>query len=183
VNDTFSPTLTLSRAQGGSSADLVAWAQAHQSAHWGVPGSGQPLHRRISYDGNRRIICKTDWTADAVMTAALQVAFNDKDTCDEFPFAGTYEAPGNPPATIASGAQCAQLTAVQLVQPTGADEAVDWPTVEPLGSSTGSEPCVRGHIPGNLNSSVGGSYGRFSQPDPPGVRLIDGDPFWVSVTA
>ena len=47
-----------------------------------------------------------------------------------------------------------------------------------LGTPTLNEACVRGHIPLKLNNSVGGAYGGLITSN----RLIDADPFWVSVT-
>jgi hypothetical protein len=177
VNHQFTPTLTLSRAQGGSSADMVAWAQTTLDGHWGLQGEGQPLHRKVDYDTSRKAMCGS-FTKDPVMTAALAV-YQDQDTCDEYPFAGTYENPANSNEPEFDGDQCAQVTAVQVANPSNTNEAADWPTVTPINAPTGAESCVRGHIPGKLNFSVGGSYGNLVR----AARLIDNDPFWVKVTS
>lgn len=39
-------------------------------------------------------------------------------------------------------------------------------------------PCIRGHIPSSQNTGLGGQFGRYVQRD----RLIQDDPFWVSIT-
>jgi hypothetical protein len=124
-------------------------------------------------------MCDSTYTQDPAMNAAL-APYGDTDSCDEYPFAATYENPANSGA-IKSGSECAQVTAVQIANPTGNNEAADWPTVTPLQTPTKAELCARGHIPLNLNKSVGGSLGNFVQGS--GQRLIDHDPFWVTVTS
>jgi hypothetical protein len=62
---------------------------------------------------------------------------------------------------------------------TTGDEAADWPPVATVGTPTLNEACARGHIPLNLNTSAGGAYGGLTTSS----RLIDRDPFWISVTA
>ncbi|RZS43067.1 hypothetical protein EV193_10243 [Herbihabitans rhizosphaerae] len=174
VNQDFTPTLQLSIAQSGSSAWMVAWAQGF-SRHWGREEDGKPLHYQPNYDTGRRIMCG-DMVYDEQMNAALsQYTPPDRDTCDEFPFAATYENPANY-GGITSGSQCAQGTAVQIPNPTGV-LATDWPNTVPLGNPTFTEPCVRAHIPGRLNSSVGGRFGNLVTAN----RLVDRDGFWIRV--
>jgi hypothetical protein len=63
------------------------------------------------------------------------------------------------------------------------NEAADWAIVAvlPIGRPFNTAaPCVRGHIPDRLNGNLGGEFGRFVLS---GERLLDRDPFWVSVTA
>jgi hypothetical protein len=185
VNENFTDTLTLSLAQGGASAAMVAQAQK-MSAHWGLKGVGQPLHR-LQNAANRDIICDDgSFTQDPAINTAL-VPYGTKDSCDEFPFNSTYEsgamttdADGNAKPSVTSGAQCEQVTSVQTgTSDTPGALAADWHSVQVTGSPANSEPCIRGHIPLSLNSSVGGSFSAFIQKD----RLLDKDPFWIAVTA
>lgn len=166
----MTPTFNVSRAQYGSSADMLNWAQTNLSGHWGLKSSGKPLHRlQNSKDqaANRQVICGTGkFTKDPAIT---------DDTCDEFPFAGTYESGALNGVT--HGNQCAQVTSVRKNN-TG-DLAFDWQTVTPTGTVTGTEKCVRGHIPGPLNSDVGSAYGNFVK----AARLADNDGFWLRVTS
>ncbi|MFF7655004.1 hypothetical protein ACFZCY_35085 [Streptomyces sp. NPDC007983] len=165
----YTPTLKLPRSKYGSSADMIEWAQHNLSGHWGLRGTGQPLHR-LQGDSqrraNRNIICgSTKFTPDPNVQS---------DTCDEFPFAGTYETGAL--NGITHGKDCAQVTAVRAG--TSGDLAVDWPTVTTVGIVTGTEKCVRGHIPGALNSDLGSTYGGFVVSE----RLADSDPFWLAIT-
>ncbi|MGY0055087.1 hypothetical protein ACWY4P_00590 [Streptomyces sp. LZ34] len=165
----YTPTLQIPRSQYGSSADMLEWAQNNLSGHWGLRGTGQPLHRLKNSSqqaSNRQAICGTSkFTKDPNV---------QDDTCDEFPFAGTYESGAL--NGVDHGKDCAQVTAVRA--DTSGNLAVDWPTVTPTGTVSGSEKCVRGHIPGALNSDVGSAYGVFVKDK----LLADNDPFWLRIT-
>jgi hypothetical protein len=71
------------------------------------------------------------------------------------------------------------VTAVQTGT-SGTNEAADWSIIQVNGSPSGTEPCVRGHIPALLNSGVGGKYGSTLVQQ---SRMINGDQYWVQVTA
>lgn len=187
VNDLYTPTLQLSRSQYGASADMISWAQQNLSGHWGLQGTGQPLHYlsdSVVQADNRGVICGASvFTADQAITNALQ-PYGDQDSCDEFPFASTYESGAmpddvyqRPKPYVTSGADCAQVTAVQTGT-SGAREAPDWSVTQVSRSPSGTEPCVRGHIPLKLNTGVGGAYGNLIQQN----RMINTDAFWVQVT-
>lgn len=175
VDQAYTPTLELSLTTYGSAADMIAWAQGTLSGHWGLQGVGQPLTRLASAvigNRNRRIICRDGSFHN--MGAAIGGNNGDRDSCDEYPFAATYQSGALNGVT--AGAQCAQVTAVQTG--TTGNEAADWNTVTPAGTVTGNEACARGHIPLRLNRNTGLAYARLILSD----RLIDRDPFWVAVT-
>jgi hypothetical protein len=69
------------------------------------------------------------------------------------------------------------VTAVRTA--TTGSVAAQWANIGIIGTPTGSEKCVRGHIPLSLNSDTGGALGRFTVAQ----RLIDNDPYWVEVTS
>ncbi|MGW4021615.1 NucA/NucB deoxyribonuclease domain-containing protein [Streptomyces sp. NPDC005009] len=165
----YTPTLEISRSQYGSSADMIEWAQNNLSDHWGLRGTGEPLHRlqnKSQQTSNRQAICGTSkFTKDPNI---------QNDSCDEFPFAGTYESGAL--NGVDHGKDCAQVTAVRA--DTSGNLAVDWPTITPTGTVVGSEKCVRGHIPGALNSDAGSAYGVFIKD----MLLADDDPFWLRIT-
>jgi hypothetical protein len=81
-----------------------------------------------------------------------------KDSSDDFPFAATKQSAGF--SGNYSGADCAQVTAVEIFNPVGV-LATDWIGIEPTATVTGSEPCVRGHIPLALNSLAGTDFRTF----------------------
>lgn len=180
VDQSYIPTLYLSQAKFGGSAALVQWAQQEESSHWGLQGVGQPLTRlanKTTQGNNRKTICgKSVFTANPTLNADL-VPYKDKDSCDEFPFAATYQSGAQ--NGITNGTACAQLTVVQTGTSNNPNNvAADWATVVPTGTPTLSEKCVRGHIPLSLNSGVGRAYGTFVRTN----RLLNKGRFWVSVT-
>ncbi|CAM5640474.1 hypothetical protein SCALM49S_04792 [Streptomyces californicus] len=87
-------------------------------------GSGQTCWRRLDRwqrksqaDNNRQAICgATKFTKDPTIT---------DDSCDEFPFAGTYESGAL--NGVDHGKDCAQVTAVKKGSGTGLPTV--WPTV------------------------------------------------------
>jgi len=166
----YVPVLSVSRASYGASAAMIQWAQANLSGHWGLQGSGQPLRRLANSSqasANRKVVCDGTFVSGSTGVA--------NDSCDEFPFAATYESGAL--NGITSGSQCAQVTAVRTA--TTGSTAQQWGNISVIGTPTGSEACVRGHIPLSLNSDVGGLLGRFTQAQ----RLIDNDQYWLSVTS
>jgi len=187
VDEAFIPTLSLSLARYGSSAAMIQWAQFNLSGAWGLQGVGAPLHRltdSILSNNNREVICDSSFVANPAITAAL-APYGDTDSCDEYPFASSYESgamvdgvTGSPKPYVTTGANCAQVTAVQTGT-SGTNEAADWNAVTVSGTPSGTEPCVRGHIPGLLNSLAGSAYSALITTS----RLISKDPFWVAVTA
>jgi hypothetical protein len=88
-----------------------------------------------------------------------------RDSCDEFPFAATYEG-GTP------GGLCADIVVLL--------EDGQWQVYEanPNKPVTLQEPCVRGHVPFPANSAVGGALGRFAQLQ----RVLDVEKYSMYVT-
>lgn len=179
------PAFLVSRAVYGASAAMIQWAQDHLSAHWGDYAlGGKPLTRLANTEykkDNRRIICQRAWKAFPRWTADNgKIAV--KDSCDEFPFASTYQSgamvDGQPDKSF-SGAQCAQVEAVKTAD-SGSVAAI-WNNVQVVPGTTysASARCVRGHIPLSLNEELGrDAWNKFIGAE----RLLDGDGYWLTVT-
>jgi hypothetical protein len=185
VNQNFIPTLDLPVSRWGSAVAMIQYAQDNMSAHWGLQGTGEPLHRLINASDqkhNRYVICQNgSFTASAALNKALK-PYDDTDSCDEFPFASSYESGamkigvnGEDKPYVTTGADCLQVTTVKTGS-TG-DEEKDWSTVQPIGTPDFSLPCIRGHIPLSQNTGVGGAYVTFGNQN----RLVDKDPFWIAI--
>jgi len=176
----FIPTLDISRGTYGAAAAMIAWAQKNLDGHWGLKGKN-PLRRlrnpkEGTPDDNRKVICRRQWKPGPLWHAG---SVTMKDSCDEFPFAATYESGAMPPDPVASGAQCAQVKAEQTSD-AGDDPARLWNNVVVTGTFSPHDKCVRGHIPITLNVDLGQkAYQGLINSD----RLIDRDPFWVAVTS
>jgi hypothetical protein len=178
VDEDFTPTLELPIDTYGSSAAMVDWAQTNLAGAWGLQGVGAPLNYLAGSVGrsNAAIICNTTGTGKFVnQGTAIGGDDGSSDSCDEFPFAGTYQSGALQPG-VTNGGACAQVTAIEIAAPTGV-LATDWSKVQPIGTFSTSAPCVRGHIPLALNSLVGTAYSNFIQAE----RLLDDDQFWVQV--
>jgi hypothetical protein len=194
VNEDFIPTMYPSYAVDGASADMINFYEENVAPYYGNQYSPdpQPLHRLTdpvlsgANGNNREVICGDgSFTADSAITAAL-APYNDKDSCDEYPFASTYESgamvdgsDGNPKPHVTTGADCVQVTA-NHTDTTNEFEPTDWSTASLTVNfiSGATNPCIRGHIPLLLNSHVGSEYSALIRTS----RLIDKDAFWVEVT-
>ncbi|MBE1488213.1 hypothetical protein [Plantactinospora soyae] len=110
---------------------------------------------------NRNIICDS--------TFVPRPAEVPEDSCDEFPFAATYESGAMLGLT---GAQCAE------VLPYIDDVTGTW-DVRYLKPVTGSERCVRGHVSLASNTDVGGDLGRLTTAQ----RLLDHEEYWIGITS
>jgi hypothetical protein len=193
VDEHFIPSLYLSYAEYGASVDMINYYEENIPPYYGNEYSPdtppEPLHRLVNptqQSSNRATVCGSSFTSDATITADL-APYNDTDSCDEYPFASTYEsgamatgADGNSKPFVTTGTDCAQSTAnyTPVTDPNETPvEPQEWATVT-INADTGSEPCIRGHIPNKLNGGVGTEYRTFIQQE----RLIDKDAFWVEVT-
>lgn len=173
----YTPTFDLPRHEYGAAAAMIQWAQQNLDGHWGLESADKPLTRLNNPDeptptDNRKVICDTDWTAFPPWEAG---SVTMKDSCDEFPFAATYQSGALNGVT--TGAACAQVEAVKTSD-RGTDPAELWNDVKVIGTYNRAAKCVRGHIPSKLNTSVGPAYSTFIRTQ----RLIDEDKFWLAVT-
>lgn len=157
----FTPTLQLTGyATGNTSTAFVSYFQANNVDHWGLYPSGTPLTRLnnpAQAQANRDVIC-------ARFVPNPQVP---SDSCDEFPFAATYQS-GRMLGLTAS--DCSQIL------PQFNSATTSWQFTTYSGYST-SQRCGIGHVTLSDNQSVGGMYSTFIQ----GNRLLDGDPFWLAI--
>jgi hypothetical protein len=156
----FTPNLTLPESQYGAAAATILWAQVNQDGV-GLPyGAGPPLHRLADAgqaSANRNVICDGTFTPDPNIA---------NDSCDEFPFASSYESGAMNGYT---GAECAEVEPVF--------DGSGW-TVNDLNGIVDSG-CTRGHVPLSQNQAVGGALGSFVSAN----RLLDGDAYTIQVTA
>jgi len=154
------PDLELSASLYKAAAITYLWAQLNLPDGW---GAGTPL-RRLADDSaaeaNRARTCE-----DGTFVPLPDDVIPD-DSCDEFPFAKTYEG-GTP------GGLCADIAPIL--------EDGQWTVYEanPDKPVTGTEKCVRGHVTLIDNTNAGGALGRFTT----AVRLLDLDKYTVTVVA
>ncbi|MFJ8195108.1 DNRLRE domain-containing protein [Streptomyces sp. NPDC096094] len=103
----------------------------------------------------------------------------DQISCDEFPFAATYESPGLPkdkggqmPAGKNGGGECIQTVAAKTDD--GSDHLLDDTRYD---APTWDETCGRSSMSKYINSGAMSSFGNTFAP---GMRLLDQDEYWVN---
>lgn len=159
VVPTFTPQLALTGwSTGNTSTAFVNFMQYWNVDHWGRYPDGAPLtrlHDDAQANANRAAMC-----------AGFQPLFSG-DSCDEFPFAKTYQS-GN---MLGLGpSQCSNIRPEY-------GGGTSWTFWDEGGNYSTSQRCGIGHVVGADNFANGGAYGRLTQAN----RLLDRDPFWVGV--
>lgn len=162
----FVPQLALSGLNGTNpSAALIDWIQTYNSDHWGQYPNGTPLTRLNNpfvAETNRSVMCGS---------FVPQPTIVPNDSCDEFPFASTYQSGAELGLTAAN---CGEG---QMVWLTNTSQWVFLPVPGQTGPVWNpTQRCAVGHIPLSSNQSVGGSYSQLIQNN----RLLDQDPFWIA---
>ena len=155
--------MNLSITQSGAGAVFVAWAEENLPSGYGydVPVTMYKGTALWSVDDNRDKVCDSSFVKDPTV---------DQDSCDEYPFASTYES-GGLNDELESGDQCAEI------KPYIDDVTGQW-DVEEINPDT-SYDCARAHVSLPSNSSVGGVLGNFAKAN----RVIDGDQYYIGVSA
>lgn len=148
------------QSQWGDAAKIV------DSANYCLGCSGSSLEHPFS--GQTRVplqqaVTVTNDFMCAEFVADPQVA---NDSCDEFPFASSYQ---NGNMLGLSPSQCAE------VFPSWVGAPNYWEFFVSEGYST-SQRCGIGHVTLSHNQSTGGAYGVFIQNN----RVLDADPFWLT---
>jgi hypothetical protein len=147
-------------AAGNTSASFILAMQVWNVDHWGLAGSGQPLHRLVDegqIGANRNAMCYSGFVVNPYVLNG---------SCDEFPMAATKES-GN--LLGQSWTQCSQI--LPYVNASGA-----WVFYAYPGNNT-NQRCGLGHVQAQHNFDTGGDYSLVVT----GARLLDNDPFWVNV--
>jgi hypothetical protein len=150
----------LPESQYGAAAAMILWSQVNQGG-WGLPFLNPPLHRladQTQAATNRAQICDSTFNPDPNVP---------NDSCDEFPFAASYESGAMSGLT---GVDCAEVEPVY-------DSVQGVWTVNVLNGIVDAG-CTRGHVPLSQNTAVGGALGNFIVQN----RILDGDPYTVQVT-
>ncbi|MBZ6107380.1 hypothetical protein ACF1HU_33120 [Streptomyces olivaceus] len=154
------PQLDLPIATYGAAAATYDWAQYNLPGKWGRY-SGQPMTRALDGEARRMKTCGTQSSLPFVRKPDDIVP---DDSCDEFPFASTEQG-GN------DGGLCAEI--VPLLE-NGVWNIYEADPARPV---TYTEPCVRGHVPREVNQLAGTAYSNLIQ----NQRIIEKDPFYLVV--
>ncbi|MFH9561803.1 hypothetical protein ACH4NR_37300 [Streptomyces globisporus] len=155
----ITPELELPLSTYGAAAATYTWAQWNLPDKWGLY-SGKPLTRALDGNARREHTCGSKSSIPFVAKPDVVPS----DSCDEFPFASTQEGGTD-------GGRCAEIVALL--------ENGTWNVYEadPARPVTKTEPCVRGHVPQDVNSLAGTAYSNLIQ----NQRMVNKDPFRMKV--
>ncbi|WP_437093381.1 hypothetical protein [Streptomyces sp. enrichment culture] len=130
-------------------------------------------------DHNRGTICPTGWarTTNPQPTMSFELGASDVPSCDEFPFARSWESAAIPKSwggknlsTVTSGDGCLNTVAVKdanglwRLAPDANSPVPDW-----------NEPCGRSSMSNNQNTQSMSLFPTFRRDN----RVIEGDQYWV----
>ncbi|MFE2140278.1 hypothetical protein ACFXA3_00665 [Streptomyces sp. NPDC059456] len=150
--------VNISIGRYGAAAITYLWAQHNLYAN-NFGTKEKPLERNADENAAKRKRYQTCDAAPDPMVRRPDLVPDD--SCDEFPFAGSFQGGTN-------GAQCAEILPFK--------ENGGWQVdvMEPRSNA----PCVRSHVPNGDNTGAGGEYGRAVQSE----RILDGEFYTVTVT-
>jgi hypothetical protein len=151
----FTPILQLSLSIQGAGAANVAVGESFLPDGWGL---SQPLTREADQsvqDSNRSAICDSTF---------IPTTFVPNDSCDEYAFAASQQSGA---AFGLTGAACAEDVPFQANG--------QW--VVQFFKRSGTERCLRGHVPSDQNSAVGSALGVLTRAD----RVLNAERYYVSV--
>lgn len=143
----------------GAAAATYFWASTKLKSRPGVDRALTRLDDKLVKKANRRRTCEDLSTVPFVHDNDLVPT----DSCDEYPFAATYEGGTN-------GALCAEIVP-QLKD--GVWTIYTYDNARPV---TLEEPCVRSHVPLKQNTDAGSKYSGFLSSQ----HVIDLEKFYVN---
>ncbi|MFF0714367.1 golvesin C-terminal-like domain-containing protein [Streptomyces bauhiniae] len=186
----YKPTYEINERKFPAAAAHI-WLVQHQlPGHNGLRGVGEPLtylggdvlvpggNQAIS-DYNRNVICPEGWAQNEPVTLSPELSSNNNDqpSCDEFPFAASYESAAMPKtwggknsSPVTSGDQCVNTRAVK-----GSDGKWRMVMNPNYPVPTWTESCGRAAMSLNQNSQSMSLFPTFRRNN----RVVDGDGYWL----
>lgn len=170
----YTPTYVVNTAENPSAAAFYWILMQKLPSHPGSRDHNEPLNYLASsdrQDANRKVVCPKSGPDKWVGNPATKLP-GTTSSCDEYPFAATYQSGGMPPQQVANGKDCTQLYAMPgtdgwtLLEDDTYDRVNTW-----------TEICGRASIPGDENSGAANRIGLFFVPQ---NRMLDQDKFWLS---
>ncbi|MEU3036528.1 NucA/NucB deoxyribonuclease domain-containing protein [Streptomyces griseoaurantiacus] len=151
------PHVEFSKAEQQAAAESYLWARNNLTSH---PGETSFMYSNNG-KANRKRTCEEQSSVPFVPIPAVV-----DDSCDEYPFASTYQGGTD-------GGLCAEIVP-QLENGTWKFYQAD--DSRPV---TFNEPCIRSHVPSRQNKSAGGVLGNVVK----NQRIIDTDKFTIGFVA
>ena len=159
TNRAYFPTFVMSGlATGNTSEYMIQYFQTTNANHWGLYPNGTPLQRLynpVLQASNRSKMCSS------------QVSLGPGDSCDEFPFASTYQSGPQVYGPAFNTSLCSQFAPVW-------NGGLSY-TINASPGYSPSQTCARGHVPLVYNTDAGSQLSVFYLSN----RMIDRDAFWI----
>ncbi|MEU9879775.1 hypothetical protein [Streptomyces phaeochromogenes] len=136
-----------------------------------------PTSTKSLVDHNRDTICPTAWTRSPLATMSDNLGAGDVPSCDEFPFAASWQSAAIPQAwggknlkSVGSGDECLNTIAVK-----GSDGL--WRLIPDSRAHvpTWTEPCGRSSMSNNQNTQSMSLFPKFRRDN----RVLEGDDYWL----
>ncbi|MFD5557657.1 hypothetical protein ACFWIA_27925 [Streptomyces sp. NPDC127068] len=132
-------------------------------------------------DSNRKVICPDRWAAEyghPDTTKIPEISAGDTASCDEFPFASTYQSGGMPEGMegtnqVLSGNACVQTYATKY-----SDGVWRFWDDERISGPDWREVCGRSAMSNWVNTTAGSRISSFASK----FRILDKDKYWVKIT-
>ncbi|MFD7342626.1 Tat pathway signal protein [Streptomyces violascens] len=189
----YKPTYRMDEKKFPAAAAHAWLIQNKLPGHYGLRGTGTPLtflsndvlvppnSNKPIFEYNRDQICPTKWTRSPLATMSPELGANDVSSCDEFPFASSWQSAATPkswggkntnaPASgVSSGEEC-----VNTVAQKGSDGR--WRLVADPRSHipTWTEPCGRSSMSNNQNTQSMSKFPSWRKNN----RVLEGDAYWL----
>ncbi|MFJ6571015.1 hypothetical protein ACIQNU_26745 [Streptomyces sp. NPDC091292] len=171
----YIPTYVVNTAANPSAAAFYWILMQKLPSHPGSREHDQPLNYLADSTRqglNRELVCPKSGPDKFVGNPASKPP-GGTSSCDEYPFAATYQSGGMPPQAVLSGKDCTQIYASPVAG--GGWTILEDPNYARV--NTWTEICGRASIPGDENSGAANRIGLFFVPK---NRVLDKDRFYLS---
>lgn len=136
-----------------------------------------PTNSKSIVDHNRGVICPQSWERSPLATMSPELGANDVPSCDEFPFAASWQSAATPKGW--GGKNLNQVTSGDGCLNTIAQRGADglWRLVPDPRSHvpTWTEPCGRSSMSNNQNTQSMSLFPTWRKDN----RVLEGDNYWL----
>jgi hypothetical protein len=186
----YKPTYVMNSKKFPAAAAHAWLIQNKLPGHYGLRGNtpltfladdvlvpDPPTSTKSLVDHNRDTICPTAWQRSPLATMSDNLGSGDVPSCDEFPFAASWQSAAIPKAwggknlkTVGSGDECVNTIAVK-----GSDGLWRLIPDSRYDVPTWTEPCGRSSMSNNQNTQSMSLFPTFRKNN----RVLEGDDYWL----
>ncbi|WP_239079426.1 hypothetical protein [Streptomyces sp. SID7909] len=190
VFSAYKPTYVMNEKKFPAAAAHAWLIQNKLPGHYGLRGNNPltfltddvlvpdpPTSKKSIVSHNRDVICPTAWERNKLATMSPELGANDKPSCDEFPFAASWQSAATPKnwggknlKQVTSGEECLNTIAIRgtdglwRLQPDPRSHVPTW-----------TEPCGRSSMSNNQNTQSMSYMPGWRKQN----RVLEGDNYWL----